>query len=227
MDNKLRQLLDNASPKFDDWINTINHHNKAHQSLQQYSQDESTDLAYKVSAILGEISELFFKYGSFKDKFDNSEMYINIYGLCVIIKSAKTNTTYYLGLDERGVYLNTYLKDAKNIRHMDDTFYQDILELNSLGRFELLENEFYGKETTKQYPELFNNQKSTIFRLLRNYVVGMGREEQNIVLGDFEILWTYEDGFYEIISNGCLAFKALYKLNYALWKINDLKNKKK
>lgn len=226
MDNKLRQLLEDASPRFNEWIQIINLHNEAQQSLQEYTQDELADLTYKVAAILGEISELFFKYGAFKDKFDNSKMYLNVYGLSVIIKSEKTGTTYHLGLDERGIYLDTFLRDAENLRHMDDSFYQDILHLNDLGKFELLENEFYGKETTKQYPELFNNQKSTIFKLLRNYVVGMGREEQNIVLGQFQILWTYEDGFYETISNGCLAFKALYKLNYALWKISDLKSKK-
>ena len=227
MDNTLRQLLDETSPKFNEWINTINLHNEAQQSLEKYTQDELTDLTYKVSAILGEISELFFKYGGFKDKFDNSKMYLNLYGLSVIIKSEKTDTTYYLGLDERGIYLNTFLRDAENLRHMDDTFYQDILQLNNLGKFELLENEMYGNETTKLYPELFNSQKSTIYRLLRNYVVGMGKEERNVLLGQFQILWTYEDGFYETVSNCCLAFKALYKLNYDLWKISDLKNKQK
>lgn len=227
MDNKLRQLLDDTSPKFNEWINSINLHNEAQQSLEKYTQDELTDLTFKVSAILGEISELCFKYGGFKDKFDNSKMYLNLYGLSVIIKSEKTDTTYYLGLDERGIYLNTFLRDAENLRHMDDTFYQDILQLNDLGKFELLENEMYGKETTKHYPELFNSQKSTIYRLLRNYVVGMGKEERNVILGQFQILWTYEEGFYETVSNACIAFKALYKLNYSLWKISDLKNKQK
>lgn len=226
MDNKLRQLIQNASPKFDDWIKIINLHNEVQQSLQQHTQDEFTDLTYKVAAILGEISELFFKYGAFRDKFDNSKMYLNLYGLSVIIKSEKTGTTYHLGLDERGIYLDTFLGHAENLRYMDDTFYQDILLLNDFGKFELLQNEFYGKETTKRYPELFNNQKSTIFRLLRNYVVGMSRDEQNIVLRQFQILWTYEDTFYQTITNGCLAFKTLYKLNHALWKISDLKKKK-
>lgn len=227
MDNKLRQLIDENSLKFSDWIAIINTHTDAHFSDKQYTQEELSEITFKVAKVLSDISEMFFKYGAFKDKFDNSKMYLNVYGLSLIIKSEKTDTTFYLGVDENGIYLNTFLKHPENIRHMDDTFYKDILTLNDFGKFKLEENEFYGKQTTSKYPDLFSNQKSTIFKLLRNYLIGTIEEEHSILLGQFQVLWTYDKGFSNTVANGCLAFKTLYKLNYALWKVHDLMTKKK
>lgn len=213
------QLIDDNSHKFGEWIDIINLHN-------QLSIEERLEFVVKVADVLGEISELFFKCGAFKDKFDNSQMHLNLYGPSLIIKSSKTDCTFNLGIDNNGFYLHTYLKHSDSLRFMKDTFYRDIFFLNDLGYFKLVENEFYSGETRSKYPDFFNNNKSTIFRLLRNYFVGTTEKERNIILGDFEISWTYDTNFYDIISNGCLAFKTLYKLNYSLWKVYDLRTRK-
>ena len=110
---------------------------------------------------------------------------------------------------------------------MGDSFYSDLLSLSELGTFELQEREKYISEVTNKYDQLFSNQKSKIFRLLRNYFVGTTEIQRDILLGDFHIHWSYDTDFYDVVYNGCLAFKILYKLNYSLWKIHDLQKKKK
>ncbi|MBL7967749.1 MAG: hypothetical protein JNK09_12170 [Prolixibacteraceae bacterium] len=227
MDNKIKQLIDDHSHKFSEWIDIVNFHNQRYSSEIELTIEERVELSEKVVNVLGEISELFFEYGAFRDKFDNSKMYLNLYGPSLIIKSSKTDCTFYFGIDNNGFYLHTYLKHSDNLRYMDDTFYKDIFFLNDLGDFKLIENEFYSGETRSKYPDFFNNNKSSVFRLLRNYFVGTVENERNIILGDFQISWTYDANFYDIISNGCIAFKALYKLNYSLWKVYDQQTRKK
>ncbi|MEZ5082653.1 MAG: hypothetical protein R2750_04290 [Bacteroidales bacterium] len=227
MDNKLSKLINNNSYKFNDWTQIINEHNFIFNPDKDLKQKEQIELTHKTSNVLVQISDLFFKYGSFKDTFDNSKMFLHVYGPNLIIKSNKTNNQFNLGIDNKGIYLETYMRFAENLRYMPDSFYKAIFTLMELGNFELQENQFYGKETTNKYNQLFNNQKSKLFKLFRNYIVGVAEGESDIILGDFHIHWTYDKNFYNIISNSCLAFKILYKLNYSLWKINDLKTKKK
>lgn len=226
MDKKLVKLIDTNSHKFNDWIESINLYNQSYALDREYIQEERLELTDNVANVLGEISEMLFKYGAFKEKFDNSMMSLNLYGLYIIIKSAKTNTTFDFGIDNNGIYLHTNLEHSNNLCYMDDAFYKDIYLLDSLGKFEIVENESYSSEAKSKYPEFFGNRKSTIFRLLRNYFVGTAEKERNILLGDFQISWSYGTDFIDIISNACLAFKTLYKLNYALWKVSDLQLKK-
>lgn len=228
MNKKLEQLIEDNSSKFNEWIESINTHNNSMHSKEKYSNDELTDIILKTANTLGSISDLFFKYGSFKDKFENGHFHPNFHGPSLIIKSIKTETSYNFGIDEKGIYLNTYLMHSDNLRYMDDSFWLELLQLSKIGEFELVENEHFGQETKNKYPqELFNNQKGNIYRIFRKYFISSIERHNDIVLGDLQIRWKYSDDFYDIISNGCIAFKALYNLNYQLWKVHDLKFKKK
>jgi hypothetical protein len=226
MDSKLENIVANSSVNFNAWEKIFNDHNSWYNPSSNISQDEHINQSDKVADVLAEISELYFKYGSFKDQFDNSKMSLNFYGPYVILKSTKIGVTFNLGIDNNGLYLNTFLKFPENLRHMDDSFYKDLFALTALGNFELQENESYSSQTKTKYDPLFSNQKSIFFRLIRNYVVGTAEKSRDIPLGDFNIHWPYTDDFKDIIINSCLAFKLLYRLNYSLWKIHDLQHKK-
>lgn len=226
MDNRLKQILNNHSSKFGDWIEKLNKHNQSYSLDSEYTQEEKINFHLAAANVLGDISNLFFEYGAFKDTFDNGMMYGTFDGPCVIIKSAKMDHTFYIGIGSEGIYLRSFLKHAENLRHMDDSFYKDIFSLQNIGQFELAQDQFYSRGTTAKYPDLFSNNKSILFKLLRNYFVGTVEKESDILLGDIQILWTYDTDFYDLVSNSCLAFKTIYKLNYSLWKIYDLQTKK-
>lgn len=226
MNQKLEKLVDSNIDHFDEWIQNINDYNSSLRYDSKYSDDENIDLTYKVAEALGRISEIFFKYGAFKDTFDNSKIYVHLYGPEVIINSEKTGNVFYLGLDNKGIYLNTCLRYAENIRHMDDKFYQNIFTLMDLGDFDIEQNQYYGVESDEKYKYLYANNKSKVYKFLRNYLVGVIEGEREIAPGDFCIRWNYQTNFYDIVYNGCLAFKILYGMNYQLWKTNDTKLKK-
>jgi hypothetical protein len=227
MDKKLKKIIDENTDKFSGWISIINDHNTMFSKHKNLTQDQQTDLTLKTADVLAKISDIFFQYGGFKDIFDNSKMYVHIYGPDLIIKSTKTGCDFHLGIDNNGIYLETHMRYSENLRHMDDNFYLDFLSLSDLGTFELQESQKYVSETTDKYQQLYSNHKSKIYRLLRNYFVGTAEDERDILLGDFHIHWSYDTNFYDVVYNGCLAFKTLYKLNYSLWKVHDLHKKGK
>lgn len=155
-DIKLNKIIDDYSNKITEWVNIINEYNSMFVPHKETSDGVHIELIYKTADVLAAIVDLYFKYGSFKDSFDNSKMYLHYSGPELIIESKKTNITFYLGIDNNGIYLRTYLRYAENLRYMDDNFYRDMLSLMDLGKFDIQENQSYSKEITTKYDGIFN-----------------------------------------------------------------------
>jgi hypothetical protein len=68
--------------------------------------------------------------------------------------------------------------------------------------------------------------KSIIYRLLRNYIVDVLEEDDNISSGEIFLQWNQTMSFESVLRNSLESFKILYQLNYSLWKISDLQAKK-
>lgn len=224
MNKKIEQILDKRKEKLILWADSINENSKLYTSNKEYNLEERTEITRSTANTLGDISGAFFEYGSFKDQFDNESFYYHVYGPELIIKSIKTETTYYFGIDDRGIYLRTYLKHVENIPYMNDSFWKDLLNLDKYGKFELLEFEHFGSETTSKYPAFFNYKKSVLYRIFRNYFVA-SIENSNVVPGELHIYWGPDTSFDQIIYNSCLVFKTLYNLNYSLWKVEGIRQK--
>lgn len=222
MDNKLEKILYDNSSKFVSWVNAINNHQELRFSDKEYSEKEFSDLTSKTTKVFRDMSDQFIKYSSFKDKFDNSKMFLHIYGFSLVIKAEKTDTEFEFGIDDKGIYIELFLKNLENLRYMSDTFYQDILFLNSLGELEYVECEHYDTETKSKYQEFFNNKKSIIFGLIRNYLIGTCEKVSYLPAGSLKVMWKPDTDLYDIFSNGCLSFKTMYQLNYSLWKSKDI-----
>jgi hypothetical protein len=171
------------------------------------------------------------RFGKFKDKMDYF-FAIGYYGPEVIIKSIKTECEYTLGFVEQGFFLSTHFKYSNNIRYMSDDFWKFLLELSEFEGFSYDEYERISSETEKEYSELFVSNKSMIFKMLRKYFFDFtadnnGWKDQNSYLGELSITFPFNKPFEDIIKGFCLGFKQLYKLNYMLWKVSDLKAKQK
>ena len=61
---------------------------------------------------------------------------------------------------------------------------------------------------------------------MRNYFIFETQYGEVTELGWLTVRWK-GDSLDDILRNGCMAFKILYQLNYSLWKISDLRSKKK
>lgn len=167
-------------------------------------------------------------FGNFKDTWEYDNFYQNIYGPELIIKALKTKCDYRLGLDEKGLYLSTDLRYNENLRYMDDNYWKSLLILSDYSGFEYDEYEFVRTERTKEFPELFKANKSMIYRIMRKYIFDQTETHSQYVsgsVGEFKIVAKFDEGLPETVKKFCETFKIMYKLNYDLWKVTDLKTK--
>jgi hypothetical protein len=200
-----------------------------------YSETTSDDIdeAYKTTIncvnAFTKIFEECLAFGNFKDTWEYDKFYQNIYGPELIIKSLKTKCDYRLGLDEKGLYLSTDLRHNENLRFMDDNYWKSLLTLSEFSGFEYDEYEFVRTARTKEFPELFKTNKSMIYRIMRKYIFDQTETHSQYVsgsVGEFKIVAKFDEGLPETVKKFCETFKLMYKLNYELWKVTDLKTKK-
>lgn len=227
MDNRLKKIITKQSEYFNEWTNLINSYRQAPYSDMKISEEDAIKLLYDVVNVFFKISEMALEFGNFKDDFESDKFSQNFYGPELIINSEKTQSSYYFGLGEKGLYLSTYLKHSKNLKNMDDKFWINFLKLSEYGEFELIESEHFGKTIKRKYPELFQTNKGAIFRIFRKYFIGITENNQVGDIGQLQVSWTTDFSIDKIIEGYCLVFKIFYKLNYSLWKIDDLKSNAK
>ena len=113
---------------------------------------------------------------------------------------------------------------------MSDDFWKLLLTLSSFKGFLYVEYEFVRDERRKEFSKLFNTNNSMIFRIIRKYIFDSTETNSRYIscsVGEFKIVWSVDTDFEQIVRKCCLAFKIMYKLNYDLWKISDLKTKKR
>lgn len=201
----------------------------------RYSDNTSDNIdeTYKITIncvnAFARIFEECLSFGNYKDTWEYDKFYQNIYGPELIIKALKTKCDYRLGLDEKGLYLSTDLRHNENLRYMDDNYWKSLLTLSELNGFEYDEYEFVRSERTKEFPELFKTNKSMIYRIMRKYIFDQTETNSHYVsgsVGEFKIVSKFDEGLPETIEKFCEAFKVMYKVNYELWKVTDLKEKK-
>lgn len=226
--DKISKLINENLPNIPVWTDALNDLSEynATRFHRETSIEEIGIITDRVASVLKNFSDIAIKYCSFKDTFDNSKMYLNLYGPSLIIQSNKTGIAFYLSADDTGVSLEARLSYIGNINYMDDIFWKNLLSLSDLGKFDLEESEFYLDETRKKYTPLYSSDKSIIFKLLRSYFVGATEEVRDIISGSLKITWISNFVVEDIIRKFCEAFKTLYNLNYALWKVTDLRDKK-
>lgn len=195
-----------------------------------FNDEQSLEIIYSTDSLLSEIAKGFKEYGKFKDTWEEDHCQLDIYGQSIRLKSLKTGIYFDLGVDKNSFYLQCNLSYAENLKKMGDDFWNSYLQLSELGNFRFEENWGIGFKEEKY----FNNKKSSLFQLLRNYLI---KDLENIDLEEWErnydfdlgwliVKWEFGISWEDLIKKTCPAFKILYQLNYQLWKIYDLKSKR-
>lgn len=198
-------------------------------SETDFSSDDNLKVTVNCVNAFAKIAEYSFEYGKFKDEWEYGDFYDHHYGPELIIKSIKTQCDYKIGLDENGIYLSSDLRHNVNLPYMDDQFWKSLFELSEFDGFQYEQYEFTSDEQSKKYPQLFKKDKSMIFRIMRKHFFDATNENSRYIsssVGELKITWTADKEFEFIIRKCCEAFKQLYRLNYQLWKVSDMKEKK-
>ena len=76
---------------------------------------------------------------------------------------------------------------------------------------------------TDQYKHLLRNNRSNLFKLLRNYILLDINKKSSIDIGWLSLKWAKEISFEQLLTKGCQAFKNLYTIDYLLYKIDGKK----
>jgi len=204
----------NLSDNFFETINKISKNDFDHENINLFF-DSAKYLLENAS-----------KKNQIKDKF-TCFYYKPSTTLNCFLESEKTKSKYNLLYDiyKNEIVFYSDILNWENIRNINDSFWQDFLATSKELNFQFNPHGgiIYDKETT---PEFNSNYKSVIFNLMSVYVTSMLESEQqreNISFGQLEITWTPTKGITEILKELNIAFKIFYKLNYLLWKTEDIR----
>jgi len=225
----LGNIVEKRDNDLNAWIKSINDYLDFRYSDNEISKEDSRKITINCVNSFSKIAEMCIENGKFKDKWDYEYFHLSLYGPELIVKSLKTQCDYRIGLDNKGIYLSTDFRHNENLRYMSDEFWKILLKLSDMEGFAYKEYEFVSDKRRKEFPELFSTNKSMIYRILRKYIFDSTEANPRLrsgSIGEIRLQWTAHKGFEYLIKDCCFGFKMMYQLNYDLWKIEDLKNKK-
>jgi hypothetical protein len=228
--SNIKQLIKRNEPKFPEWNRQL-----GEQQLAEYAPSEIERQAdrerifFQTNELLVAIARSFFEHGNFKDTWDTSKCRMFPFGQYILLRSEKMDITFDWGVEYSDFYLEACIVHTENIRYMTDDFWSVLLELKTLGKFEYTGG---GGLNAEQKP-YFENTTSTVFQVIRTFMFNQtelmnnryGRYTQR-ELGSLQLKWPMDNDWPKLLEQACRAFRLLYKLNYQLWKISDISNKK-
>lgn len=214
---------------FTELCDAINNYNRR----QEYGEEDGVKMLQSVIKCMFSFLEEIVKSGKFKDTFE----YFYHPGICIetTARSNKTNTAYSFSYDlmKREFFFHSYIHNDSNLRHLEEDFLLDFFNILNTHNIKYVQTEFC-TEAEKNHPDLYRSKKGNLLPLMRNYYVGTVYDDNNdsyyktdLSLGMFEVVWGLDRAVDEVFSEACIAMKWLYKFNYNLWKVDDLKQKLK
>ncbi len=211
------------------WTTIINHHNEM---VFDENRDFGSETYQRTTLMMinafSAMFKLFIKAGRYRDEWDDAHYHTDIYGCRLIIKSQKTGSQYYFGIDEKGIFIESSLKHFEHLKNMKDDFWQALLSLTDYAHFEFTEYEGYRQADTQSYPHLFRSSKSTVYQLFRRFFFTEfnGGEFERTSPGALKVTWTNDSNLDEILQAAHKVFKTLYQLNHVLWQVEDRQQKR-
>lgn len=221
----IEKIITDNSIFFDDWSVKLDDYIKYRFYSKTLDEHEGEQIFYQTNDLLIQIAKNFFSYGKFKDSWNHSKVTVGFPSQQLVLQSLKTETSFDWGIVDSYFSLDLSLLYAENLRYMKDDFWRGILELSNYGEFKFVENATISSKEMRH----FRNNASTIFRILRNYMLSeieyINNENtglpNDLDLGWLQIRWKIGTDWAVLLENSCKAFKVLYKLNYKLWKVNN------
>ncbi|SFH37078.1 hypothetical protein [Pedobacter insulae] len=223
----LKNIINKNQPNFEIWEQQLNDH-----LLAQFNPDAIQDkfeherIFFQTNGLLSEIAENFFSFGQFKDEWDTSKCSIFPFGQYLLLRSRKMDIVFDWGMDMKSFYLETNLKHSDNMRFMTDDFWAALLELKTLGKFELSG----GGGLNSEQRSYFENKTSAVFQLIRTFMLNQ-TERMNDGNCQWEypsltLKWEMDNNWVSLLEDSCKAFRLMYQLSYQLWKVDDQMRKK-
>lgn len=230
MNASFEQEAESLSCHYSEWNNIF----RKHFQFAYESDDEKDDLTNEIEVslevhnVFETILKFFTRCGQFKDTWHfPARLHVFLFGQLASVRSEKMGVEFDFGIDHSDFFLSSELRYPSHIRNVDDKFWAHLIGLQSIGRLEFLENIVPSWNGANKAMKVLKNAKSSLFQVIRNYILLEMYQEEASDLGSLEIKWPVTASWDLIIKNGLCAFDKLYKINYMLYRIEYLRCKGK
>lgn len=226
--NDLDKLIEKRKVDFETWERQKDEYLLCQfQSKNIDNETERDRIFFQTNELLTSIAEIFFSYTKFKDEWDTSECYLMHFGQCILLRSKKMDITFRWGVDMDEFYLETFIMHSENLRFMPDEFWGALLQLKDLGVFEYQG----GGGLEREQRPFFENKTSVVFQVIRTFMLNQIERFDNsntrIEFGTLVLKWKMDGNWPLLLEKACKAFRIAYRINYQLWKVRDLANKRR
>jgi hypothetical protein len=213
--------VQSLSPQFPTWDDVMRRYDER-------LHDDSDDVSDQDVSTVGEVHKIFetvlrvcTRCGGFRDAWDfPAKFCLMPFGQETVVNSRKMGVKFTLGRFHREIFLNSYLLAPSYINKMDDEFWSCFLGLRSTGAFSFQENESPSSQEAREIVKRLRSTKSSIFQVIRNYILLEIYARGSDNLGSLEVKWPVALPWSELISRAAEAFRYIYKINYMLYKFS-------
>ena len=220
MDQFVAKEVRSLSPHFSHWDEVMQKYDKhLYDPGDEDVKDEDVAMMNEVIGIYATILKACTRCGHFKDTWNLPIKFSLVpFGHQTIIQSSKTGARFTLGRYLQKIYLSADLLAPSYISRMGDEFWACLIELRSTGNFSFQENASPQAEQARDAMKRLKNEKSNIFRTIRNHILLELYSRDVDDLGSLEVSWPVTTAWRDLISQAVRAFRGLYKVNYLLYK---------
>jgi hypothetical protein len=204
MEELVEKELQSLSPQFSHWDAVMRRYDKhLYNSGDEDVKDEDVAMMNEVIGIYATILKACTRCGHFRDTWKLPIRFSLIpFGHETIIESGKMGGRFALGRYQQKIFLS----------------WAYFIELRSTGNFSFQQNASPRAEQARDAMKRLRNEKSNIFRAIRNYILLECYSGNVDDLGSLEVSWPVNTAWSELISQAVRAFRCLYKLDYLLYK---------
>lgn len=119
----------------------------------------------------------------------------------------------------REFYVVWKMDHCGDLGAMNDSFWQLLFELFTIGELEFIEGEQFSPEIKRKHKHFFNK-RGNFFRLLRTYFISQIELGESKELGQIVLRWDYKTDKRELIQKYIHSIGVFYKLHKLLLKEN-------
>ena len=202
------------------WAEHLNAESLAVQKAGQIGGEEYHSMAMNVVKTLFEVQDTFIRGGRFKETWDEGSFQLHPFSTVVIRKATKLDAVFSLASDIDGIELHTSLK-CDLLGNVDDNFWRLLLTLSEYGKVIAPSSERSQHPLAKENPRLFRP-KGLVYQLMRDHLFSVLTREGDWSSFSLTVKWAKEAySLNDVVLKGAKAFRALYGLQYALWKARN------
>ncbi len=218
------KLLSSSFQEWDDVLFSYSKDNDFYENDIEKSENEHIESTTKLHALLSNILVSCAEVSGVRDSFSSPEFQFISSGQGVSLQSEKAKIKFTLGIYHNEFFMDTDIDYPWYIKSMDDNFWLNFIELQSLGNFKFQENAIPSSPEAQKILKQTISNKSNIFNLIRNYIL-LEDSGGSVDIGSLEISWPLNISWEILLHNAMGSFQKLYRINYLLYRRYYINNR--